>query len=437
MKKYLGQIGKTIILTSLLTPTLAMATNGYFSHGYGIKSKGAAGAGVATASDAIAAATNPAGMALIGSRVDFGVELFQPKRTATTRDDNVSYTGDGDKNFLIPEFGYNHMFNNGMSFGVTVYGNGGLNTKYQSIPQYSGNPNGSNTGVDLAQLFISPTFAIKINDKQSFGVSLNLIYQTFEATGLGAFCGFKSGSGGPGCPNFGGIGSAAANAGLTDQGGDSSTGYSIKLGWIGQITDSLSLGVSYQTESDMSKFDKYNQLFAEQGDFDIPSNYTIGLNYRPNKKWSIAFDIQRINFSDIASVGNPNDSANLGGSGAGQGFLGSDNGLGFGWEDMTIYKLGVEYLASSNFLLRFGYSKGDQPIGADDTSFNLIAPAVIEEHATVGGTWTLSNKSELSFYYMHAFENTVTGSTNVPGTNGNANLTMEQDALGIAYGWRL
>jgi long-chain fatty acid transport protein len=34
-----------------------MATNGYFSHGYGIKSKGMGGVGIALPQDAMAAAT--------------------------------------------------------------------------------------------------------------------------------------------------------------------------------------------------------------------------------------------------------------------------------------------------------------------------------------------------------------------------------------------
>ena len=35
------------------------------------------------------------------------------------------------------------------------------------------------------------------------------------------------------------------------------------------------LGLSYQTRIFMSEFDKYAGLFAGQGDFDIPSNYTF------------------------------------------------------------------------------------------------------------------------------------------------------------------
>ena len=58
------------------SPMTALATNGYFSHGYGTISKGMAGAGTALSQDSIAAATNPAGMAFVGNRIDGGFEVF-------------------------------------------------------------------------------------------------------------------------------------------------------------------------------------------------------------------------------------------------------------------------------------------------------------------------------------------------------------------------
>jgi long-chain fatty acid transport protein len=59
---------------------------------------------------------------------------------------------------------------------------------------------------------------------------------------------------------------------------------------------------------------------------------------------------------------------------------------------------------------------------------------------TLGATWVLPNKGELSLAYMHAFENSVNGVNSIPNNplgGGNANLKMYQDSLGIAYGWQL
>ena len=66
----------------------AHATNGYSPTGFGVASKGLAGAGVAFPQDTLAGATNPAGMVFVGDRVDVGVALFGPDR-GFTADDNA------------------------------------------------------------------------------------------------------------------------------------------------------------------------------------------------------------------------------------------------------------------------------------------------------------------------------------------------------------
>ena len=122
-----------LALAGVMAP--AFATNGYFSHGYGIKSKGMAGVGIAYGQDALAAATNPANMVLVGSRWDVGLDYFRPQRETTIVGNgagaNGTYDGNDTENFFIPEFGYNQMLNPNMSVGVSVYGNGGMNTDYK------------------------------------------------------------------------------------------------------------------------------------------------------------------------------------------------------------------------------------------------------------------------------------------------------------------
>ena len=56
--------------------TGAQATNGYFSHGYGMKAKGMGGAATAMSDDAFGGANNPASMAFAGNRLDLGADLF-------------------------------------------------------------------------------------------------------------------------------------------------------------------------------------------------------------------------------------------------------------------------------------------------------------------------------------------------------------------------
>jgi len=120
----------------------AQATNGYFAHGYSIKNKGLAGAGVALPLDALAASVNPAGMTEVGNRLDLGVSLFSPSRSYDVSGNPSGYPntfpllpGDEDSDsdyFVIPSFGFNLMLTDHSSIGISVYGNGGMNTDYDA-----------------------------------------------------------------------------------------------------------------------------------------------------------------------------------------------------------------------------------------------------------------------------------------------------------------
>ncbi len=411
---------------ALLTPSLAFATNGYFAHGWGMKSKAMAGAGIANAEDGLSAANNPAGMVHVGNRVDFGIDWFSPDRESNITGTagavaDQSLDGNGTDNFLIPEFGYNQMLGADRSIGVAVYGNGGMNTNYEGgVILFNGGAGPNRTGVDLSQLFVAPTYSMKINNAHSFGVSVNLAFQRFQAEGLQGFCNGSFSSNPTNC---------------TNNGYSTSTGYGLTLGWLGQLAPNVSMGATYRSQTYMSEFDEYAGLFAEQGDFDIPSMYGVGFKFTPSSDVTILFDYTHINYSDIASIANPISNLTVGGNA-----LGTDNGGGFGWKDMDVYKLAIAWQMRPDLVLRAGWNHGEQPIPTNETLFNVLAPATVEDHLTLGATWTLANKAELTVAYMHAFENTVNGSGSIPlgggFPGGEANIGMSQNSLGVAYGWK-
>lgn len=419
----------------------AFATNGYFSHGYGIKAKSMGGVGIALPQDSLAAASNPAGMAMVGDRMDFGLDLFSPIRTATwtgtgANPMNNAYMGvtasdykSGKNLFAVPEFGYNKMLGWDMAVGVAVYGNGGMNTDYGKVAIAGAT---TNTYSNLEQMFIAPTFAWRINKNHSIGVSLNLVFQNFEARGL---------------ESFDAAGQTTAIGSVTNRGKDTSRGLGLKLGWTGQISPSVTLGATYQAKTKMSKFDKYKGLFAQQGGFDIPETYGFGIAFIANDKLTVAGDVVQINYGGVKSISNNGDQF----PGIAGTPLGGENGSGFGWTDQTVYKLGVSYQYAPNLLLRAGYNHAKMPLKSTQTFFNILAPATVEDHLTLGATWTLANKSELTLSYMHAFEKKITGVSNgnggcaapVPGcapqpsvVGHPVDLKMYQNAIGIAYGMK-
>lgn len=457
MKALSARYTALAVAVGLAIPGSSFATNGYFLIGYGAKSRAMGGVGVAYAQDGLAAAANPAAMSDVDvstMRVDVGGEFFIPRRAARHSSDFLEADEiSGSNLFLIPNMGGIYKFNRKITVGMAAIG-AGLGTRYnQSIPpnragsgyfynvdSADGPLAGDTVGVSLMQMQMLPSVAYKLNKNHSVGASLAIAVQTFRAYGLGSFetLGFSAGTGN-----------------LTNEGNDWSYGAGVRLGWLGSFADKrLKVGANYASRVYMTEFDKYRNLFAEQGDFDIPTHYAIGLSYKMTDNLDVAFDVQRIEFSSIKSVGNPGP-VPAGGSGA---FFpancvpadicktGMDQGLGFGWNDMTVYKLGLAYRHDDKWTFRAGFNYGKAPIKSDELLFNMLAPATVEKHLTIGATYNYSPNLEFSMNIMHAFKNTLTGRTPFWPTGitnydeltvDNAAISMYQYSIGFSIGYKL
>lgn len=415
---------KPLVALTLLASAPAWATNGYFAHGYGTKSEGMAGVGIALPLDALAGATNPAGLTEVGSRLDLGAQLFRPQRSASIVGNafgpDQSFDGNGKSLFLIPGFGYNRQIRPDLAVGLAVFGNGGMNTDYKDANPYARFGATGRAGVNLEQLFISPTVAYKLNADHSLGLALNLGYQRFRASGIGVFQGFS-----------------ASPANVSDKGNDSATGIGVRIGYLGKLNEQVRVGATYQSKTRFGKFDKYQGLFANQGGFDTPANHGVGVAIQASRDLTVAADLQRIQYSGVPAVGN-SVAALLGGVP-----LGATNGPGFGWRDVTVVKLGAQYQVSPQLTLRSGVSRTQNPIPANETLLNILAPGVVRTHLTLGGTWTLDKHNELSVAYLHALHKAVNGQGSIPRGNppagfggGEANIRLKEDAVGVSWGHR-
>ena len=451
MKSVKKRLLLTAVALSIAAPTSVFATNGYFLIGFGAKSRGMGGVGVAYGQDGMAAAFNPAGMIDVDSRFDIGGELFMPKRAVYHDSVNLpaDETSKGDF-FLLPSMGGISHVNPDFAWGVAVVG-AGLGTKYNqansgSFFNFSGLGGNKNVGVSLMQMQILPSVAFRLNKTHTFGASLSLATQEFKAWGLGA---------------FGTLGFTNDTSALTDRGMDWAYGFGARLGWLGKFDDNrLTAGLNYSSRVYMTKFNRYAGLFAEGGDFDIPSNYAGGLAFKVTPKFNVTGDMQYIRYSEVRSVGNPGPDASNpsnffplcpGTSDVTPCLLGGKFGLGFGWTNQTIYKLGMDYRYSEATTLRVGYNYGKSPVPASQVLFNMLAPGVVEHHITLGATFDGYNalakymgakRGEININYMHAFRNTLKGPTAFPpagypvAVGTNASIAMEQNAIGIAYAFK-
>jgi long-chain fatty acid transport protein len=426
----------TLILIIVLVSTFSVsvfATDGYFRHGYGLKYSALAGSGVAVSLSSLGAISNPAGIVFLDrDRYDFNISYFSPSREFTVTGNPSpppafgltpgTVKSDG-SSFLFPTLGASWMLNPTMAIGVVIYANGGMNTEYPAQVFYD--PNSPKTGVNLEQLFAGVTYAIEVAKGHSLAAQGLFGWQRFSAQGLVSFSMFSSDP-----------------ANLTGNVKSTSTGFGVKVGYRGQFGKMFKLGASYQSKMKMSEFERYAGLFAEKGGFDVPANWQAGIAVTPTKAFTLLFDVQQILYSGVKSIANKmdlqNNSPMLPDGSPNPDFkpLGNPEGWGFGWKDMTIIKFGLMFKLKHNWGLYGGFSYGKQPIPETEVLFNILAPAVVESHITLGVSKEIDKSNEIMVAFMYAPERIVTG-INPFDPAQKIKLNMSQFQIDIGYGFNV
>ncbi|WP_018993701.1 MULTISPECIES: OmpP1/FadL family transporter [unclassified Thioalkalivibrio] len=415
---------------------VANATNGYFAHGYGTKAKGMGGVGMAISQDAYAPGTNPAGIAGMETRFDASVAYFRPERSYEV---SGMPSGQGfglapgsvdsdSNNFFIPSIAFVQQIDQDRSWGIALLGNGGMNTDYPAFqndfcpgPTGAGGqtpPTGTtgpfcdgSAGVNLEQLAIIPTYAQKFADgRVSVGFSPIISYQRFSAEGLGT---------------FGDFGMSEDPENLSSGRTDSSWGYGAQIGFQAELAEGARVGASYRSKIRAGDFDKYAGLFANGGEFDVPSTYGLGFSVDVTPAVTLSADYQKIRYSEIDAISNPSTN---------QAQFGADGGPGFGWDDVNIFKFGAQIDGGNGWTWRVGYNRGENPIQSRDVTLNILAPAVMEDHFTFGFTREFG-QHEVNFAAMYAPRQRVRGANSFDPAQ-DVEIEMRQYELEIGYAYR-
>jgi len=408
-------------------PMLALATNGMNSEGFGPKDRGMGGAGVARATETQSIVNNPAAVTAVGNRQDIALGIFSPNDRGFTISGGNAFGLDqsqtSDKNlFPIPFYGYAKQRGDGSAWAFTISALGGMNTDYAT--NFGDVPLGGvpgPTGINLAQMFFGGTYGATFDNGVSWGVTVSLDFQQFEAEGLELF-------------DNAGTSSSVGN--VTNNGTDSSTGIGLKIGLRGDLGNSGTWGASYRFKSDMSEFDDYKGLFADQGDLDIAPTLTLGVAFPIGADTTLALDYHHIDYEAINSISNatsiyvgPNP-----GPADPSTFFGTSDGPGFGWKSINVVKVGVEVKTSPDITWRGGINIGESPLDENEFSTAFLVPGTVTKHVTVGFTKMLSDKRELSAVYVRSLEECQTGAFSDSFGGGTLEACMEQDFIELSYG---
>lgn len=402
---------KTVLLASvfvLLMSSAAFATNGYQLIGVGAVQASMGGASTAAPLTAMTAITNPAGMARIGSRADFSMEMLMPVRKVDFSKNMGEKTKGGTPMYGIPALGWTApAFRDGMYFGGGMYATSGMGVDYGEVNMTPGHPFYGSvefTGHSAIQFMrMSPTVAWN-SGNTSFGVALNMDYQSVSITQKIVA---QNNATGPATP-----GGTLLNVDLGRP--TAQYGYGLTFGVLHDLGDQLTIGASYSSKQtfDAAEFRvaagdvKYGALTGQAGtyklDLQYPQTMALGVSWHPDEKLMVAADAKWINWSST------HDKVRLTGpNGAHQDFE-------FGWEDQYVLAVGTQYVLNEKVKLRAGFNYAKAPIDEKDVFNNLLLPALTEKHLTFGGDYQFNDHWTLSATFVKAFKKELVGKGDVP-----------------------
>ncbi|WP_022670677.1 OmpP1/FadL family transporter [Hippea alviniae] len=389
---------------------ISNATNGYYMIATGAKSLGMAGAVVANPQDASTIIQNPAGIAwLPNTMFDVGGSLFMPPRKLNGHKSDSNL-------FVVPAagFAYNPMGCNcgtpHFVFGIGMYGVSGMGVDWsdnnltgdQKVPVMTPlGPVNVKTGwlkkaysnMQMMEMSIGGAYR---TGNFSIGFAPVFVYQALSMEFDWNVPDYKNTLGGGVYTNQQ---MKLPSPGVHTDSLDTANAYGIgfDLGLVYKINDMLTVGLVYKSKRYMQKLEwnttPGNGLMITSDKvkmrLDMPRQVAFGIDFRPIEPLRIETDIRWINYKDV--MWEPKVSG-----------LAIDK-WPFHWHNQWVFAVGASYDISKSFTVRAGFNYAKSPIKDEDLNSNIVAPAIVQTHATIGFTYKFTKNFDISMAYAHAF----------------------------------
>lgn len=367
----------------------AHAINGAQLGGNGIRNAAMGGTSIALPLDANAAANNPAGMAYVPSSSTLDLQVFSGHSTS-----EYVLPGnhlDNKQTIAAPQGGFNWQLSPQWAVGLSIAGSGsGSDYGQAALPV----PGAGNATSNLSIVELIPTVAWRPREDLALGLGLTLAHQQFKAGGVIVPA-----------PVPGGL------MPLSGHGTQSATGVGWRLGALWKPNDEWSFGANYRARTSMGRLKGYDTdlLAYSGGHLDIPEQYGVGVAWQVTPRVTLAADWLRIMWGDLKVMQDPN---------------------GFGWRNQPVFRFGGSWAANDRLTLRAGYSQNRSQIDSSRTAQNLLVPSVHEKAYSMGLSWALDPKSELSFGYE------INPSTTLSGTGASTGTSLTSKVQMFMLGWQ-
>ncbi len=371
---------------ALLAATPAFAVNGMRMIGFGPVQSTMGGVGVGASLDAGTTVSNPAGMADLGGRIDFGASYFSPTVDGTA----MGQTYKSERGATpVPAFGLVIPIGKDLRFGLGAYGIAGMGVDYDV-----GHSN-------YSQMRFTPALSYKLLDILSVGATLNVMYANLD---FGAYL-----------PNPAPPPNTIA---VVYQGG-AAFGFGATVAAKLTALPILDVAVAYETKSSFSdfKFRGVDQLTGQplaNVTFNQPPALTIGASVKPLPMLLVAADVQLLQWSSTQGTSNQ---------------VGSFGALD--WKDQWVYKIGAQ-LDLEVVKIRAGFDYGKSPVDASANAA-IFMPATLESHVTVGVGLPLASNVALNVGTVISPKVTVAGTGGFGAQEVSVSAFTLEGGLSLTY----
>jgi len=214
---------------------------------------------------------------------------------------------------------------------------------------------------------------------------------------------------------------------------DGAWGFGFQAGLIYKATGKLNLGLSYASKQTFQDFEwnvlhenpflpNFGQARTISFAMDVPAVMAGGLAYNSGKLlWT--GDVRYITYSSTAGFDK-------------QGFDQTGAVQGFGWDDIYVFATGLQYMAGDEVAVRGGYNYSQNPIPDELSLFNIPAPAIVQQHASLGLGFQAVEGLHVDLAYYHVFENEITGPMYGPAgpiSGSSVSSKMHEDSFVMTF----
>lgn len=268
-------------------------------------------------------------------------------------------------------------------------------------------------------LQIGFTWAYEISDKLSIGVQPTINYAALELS-----------------PNP--LANPSMTAGYPKSDKATAFGFGGQIGVFYDSQNGFKAGASYKTPQYFSEFEFDNTYLdgttgTNKFTMNYPAIYSVGLGYSKSD-FDIALDYRFVNYEGTEGFEET-------------GWTPTASIQGFGWKNMSIVSVGVQYKGIEKLPLRLGYTYSSNPIDEELTMFSVPATAVIANAFQFGASYEINESFRIDGVYHYGMSNGKTEgqmlnpqliSANnplgkIPGSSVGYDMTTSMIQFGVSY----